>query len=272
MTDTADASAQAPEAAVLLTRSGPVHQIVLNRPARLNAINPEMRDLLTSTIQQADRDKDSRVIVITGAGRGFCAGGDLKGMVGQMSFGEAGRKRVLSGGRDLVDALLRAEKPLIAMVNGPAIGLGATIALLCDLVVMADGATIGDRHVNAGLVAGDGGALAWPLLIGPSKAKYYLMTGRLLDAKEAERIGLVSRAVPADDLRAEVAALADELAGLPPYAVQATKVSVNRILQAVAGVVVDSSLAYEHLSMHTDDHQEAVAAWVEKRPGNYVGR
>lgn len=256
---------------VLLTRTGPVHVITLNRPDRLNAIDPDMHELLEQTLREADRSDDSRVIVITGAGRGFCAGGDVKGMVGKTSFGKPGRKRVLSMGRHLVDTLIRTEKPLIAMVNGVAVGLGATIALLSDVVVMARDAKIGDRHVNVGLVAGDGGAVIWPLLIGPAKAKLHLMTGRLVDAEEAERLGLIWKAVPADELDTEVMALAAEIAALPPYAVQATKSAINRALQAMSGVVLDTSLAYEHLSMHTADHQEALAAWAEKRAGTYVG-
>jgi len=256
---------------VLLERRGAVHLITLNRPDRLNAIDPEMHELLEHTIREADRDDESRVIVITGAGRGFCAGGDVKGMVGSTSFGKPGRKRVLTAGRDLIDVLVRTEKPIIAMVNGVAAGLGATIALFCDIQFMAEEAKIGDRHVNVGLVAGDGGAAIWPLLIGPSKAKLYLMTGRLIGGTEAAALGLVTRALPADRLEAEVFALADELATLPPYAVQATKASVNRAIAASVGTTLDVSLAYEHLSMHTVDHQEALRAWSEKRPGNYVG-
>jgi enoyl-CoA hydratase len=259
------------EKSVLLDRVGHVHVITLNRPERLNAVDPDMRDLLEQTIRAADRDDDSRVVVITGAGRGFCSGGDTKALKAS-SFAGAGRKRVLSPGRDLVDTIIRTEKPIIAMVNGAAVGLGATIALLCDVVLMADGATIGDRHVNVGLVAGDGGAVIWPLLIGPARAKLHLMTGRMITAADAERMGLIWKAVPADTLNAEVMALADELAALPPYAVQATKASINRSLAAASGVVLDASLAYEHMSMHTADHQEALAAWSEKRSGNYVGQ
>jgi enoyl-CoA hydratase len=260
------------EKSVLLSRQGAVHRITLNKPDRLNAIDPDMHVLLERTIREADADEESRVIVLAGAGRGFCSGGDTKGMVGKTSFGKPGRKRVQSLGRHLVDTMLRTEKPMIAMVNGVAAGLGATIALLCDVVFMSEQASIGDRHVNVGIVAGDGGAFVWPLLLGPAAAKYYLMTGRLIEATEAERKGLIWKAVPADELENEVMALADELAALPPYAVQATKVSVNRLVASAASVVFDASLGYEHLSMHTDDHQEALAAWAEKRRGIYRGR
>jgi enoyl-CoA hydratase len=258
---------------VVLSTEGRISVITLNRPERLNAINLSTHLLLAKRLKEADRDPHTRVVVLTGAGRGFCSGGDVKDMVGRDSFGiEEGRKAVLSPGRDLVDTMVRMEKPLIAMVNGVAVGLGATIALLADVVMMADEASIGDRHVSVGLVAGDGGALIWPLLVGPSRAKEFLMTGRMIKGPEAERLGLVSRSVPLADLRGAVMELAEELAGLPPYAVQATKASVNRILAAVSGLVLDTSLAYEHLSMKMEDHQEALRARAEGRPGEYVGR
>lgn len=245
--------------------------ITLNRPAQLNAIDLETHVLLQQTIQRADRDPANRVVVITGEGRGFCAGGDTTRM-GSGRFGSDDRHAVLSPGRHLVDTMVATEKPFIAMVNGPAVGLGATIALFCDIVVIADEAKIGDRHVNIGLVAGDGGAVIWPALIGVARAKECLMTGRLLGGAEAERIGLVSRSVPLAELRATVLALAEELAALPPYALQATKASINKHLAASSALVLDASLAYEHLSMKTEDHQEAVRARSEKRPGTFTGR
>lgn len=255
--------------AVLYRTEGHIGYITLNRPEKLNAIDVDMHLLLEDTIRRADRDPDTRVIVITGAGRGFCAGGDTTSMDG--SFAEKGRNAVLSPGRRLIDTLVSTEKPLIAQVNGPAAGLGATIALFCDITVMADEAKIGDRHVNVGLVAGDGGAVIWPLLIGVAKAKEFLLTGRLVHGPEAERIGLVSRSVPLADLESTVRELAGELAALPPYAVQASKVSVNKIVQATSDLVLDASLAFEHLSMKTDDHREAVAARNERRTATYTG-
>ena len=121
-------------------------------------------------------------------------------------------------------------------------------------------------------MAGDGGVIIWPALIGVAKAKEFLMTGRLIGGPEAERIGLVSRSVPSDELHETVLSLAEELASLPPYALQATKASINKIVAAMTGLVLDTSLAYEHLSMKTEDHREALRARAEKRPGNYTGR
>jgi len=258
------------EQTVVHRRHGRVSVVTLNRPERLNAINPDTHRRLRSVLQEADLDPETRVIVLTGAGKAFCAGGDVKEMIGKDNFG--GDARVLSVGRDLIDAMVRIEKPLVAMVNGAAVGLGATIALMCDITYLSDQARIGDRHVNVGLVAGDGGAAIWPLLVGPSRAKEYLLTGRLLSAQEAVDMGLVSRAVPADQLETVVMELAEEIASLPPYAVRATKASINKMIQSNVAQILDLSLAYEHLSMKSADHREAVQAFVERRPGTYTGR
>jgi len=258
------------DSSVLCRRQGSVSVVTLNRPGRLNAINPDTHRRLRAVLQEADLDRDTKVIVLTGAGRAFCAGGDVKEMIGKDNFG--GKDRVLSVGRDLIDLMVRIEKPLIAMVNGVAVGLGATIALMCDIVYLSEEARIGDRHVNVGLVAGDGGCAIWPMLIGPSRAKEYLLTGRLLSAREAVEIGLVSRAVPADQLETVVMDLAEEIAALPPYAVRATKASINKMIQLNVAQVLDLSLAYEHLSMKTADHQEALRAFAQRRPATYTGR
>lgn len=257
------------EPSVVLETDGHIARVTLNRPESMNAIDPPTNVLLQDTLRRADLDAASRVIVLTGAGRAFCAGGDVKAMRGKTVYGRA--DRVLSLGRDLIDTLMRIEKPLIAQVNGPAVGLGATIALYCDIVYMATEARIGDRHVNVGLVAGDGGSAIWPLLVGPARAKELLLTGRLLGGEEAERMGVVSRAVPAAQLGDVVRELAEELAALPPYAVRATKTSINKMIQLQAAQIMDLSLAYEHLSMKQEDHQEALRAFAEKRPGSYTG-
>lgn len=271
MTDTATPHTEESTETVLLSARDGVSWVTLNRPDRLNAIDLGTHLLLKEVLEKADADPDTQVIVLTGTGRAFCAGGDVKGMQGKNSFGTSS-VHVHSPGKHLIDAMVRLEKPIIAMVNGVAVGLGATIALMADIVIMAEDAKIGDRHVNVGLVAGDGGAVIWPLLIGVARAKEYLMTGRMLTGAQAADIGLVSRAVPRDRLEAEVLELAGELAALPPYAVRATKLSVNRILSATQAVALDVSLAYEHLSMKTQDHQEAIAAWQEGRQGVYTGR
>lgn len=257
---------------VTLEHRGDVSTVTLNRPDALNAIDVGTHHLLQDLLKQADDEPSTRVIVLRGAGKAFSAGGDVKGMLGKTYYGNDDRPEVHAPGVGLINTLVGLQKPIIAQVHGVAVGLGATIALFCDIVVLADTASIGDRHVNVGLVAGDGGAVIWPLLIGPSRAKLYLMTGRMIPAIEAERMGLITLAVPEADLETTVADLASELAGLPPYAVRATKLSVNKTIEAATSLILETSLAYEHLSMRMDDHQEAVRAFLERRPGNYTGR
>lgn len=249
---------------------GGIALVTLNRPERLNAVSPDMHHELQELFGEIDADPDTNVVVLTGAGRGFCAGGDTKTMATRHA-NQAEQLRVYTRGRHLITGMLAVEKPLIAMVNGPAAGLGATIALFCDVVFVAEEATVGDRHVNVGLVAGDGGAVAWPLLVGPLRAKELLMTGRMLTGAEAAEMGLVNRVVPAENLATETMNFAKEVAAQPPYAVRATKASINRYVQLINSHVLDSSLAWERISMKTEDHQEALRAHAEKRVGSYRG-
>src|SRR3712207_3913495 len=183
--------------------------LTLNRPERLNAVNGQMHTELAHIFLDVDRDQESNAVVITGEGRAFCAGGDVSGMTS-----ESGSNLIREGVRvrgeahQLVEGLLAIEKPMISMVNGPAVGLCATIALLCDVIVAAEDARLGDTHVNVGLVAGDGGAVIWPLLVGVARAKEYLMTGKLITGTEAAAMGLVNHAVPREELRSFTMALA----------------------------------------------------------------
>jgi enoyl-CoA hydratase/carnithine racemase len=156
-------------------------------------------------------------------------------------------------------------------MNGDAIGLGATLALLGDVVIAAEQARLADTHVKIGLVAGDGGAIIWPLLVGVHRAKEYLMTGDFVSAPEAERIGLVNRVLPVDEVLPAAMELAERLANSATWAVRWTKASVNKILREHLNLVLDASLAYESLSSGTADHQEATRAFMEKRPPNFTG-
>ena len=174
--------------------------------------------------------------------------------------------------KQLIWDLVDCEVPIVAAVNGPAMGLGASIALLCDVVFMADTATIGDPHVKVGVVAGDGGAVIWPLLVGPARAKQYLLTGDPVSAAEAESIGLVNRVVPAADLEREAMAFAARLAAGAPLAVRYTKLAVNKLVKDALNVAFDTSTALELVTFRSDDHQEALAALREKRPPAFKGR
>jgi len=168
--------------------------------------------------------------------------------------------------------MLDLDKPIIAAVNGAAVGLGATIALFCDIIIAAETARFGDTHVRAGVVAGDGGAVMWPLLVGPAKAKELLMTGDIIDAKEAERIGLVNKVVPLADLLPTARELARRLANGPTLAIAWTKHSINKRIKQDVNLLIDASLASENLTFLTEDHKEAARAFVEKREPKFKGR
>ena len=242
-----------------VSRRGEVSVVLLNRPDRLNAFDGDMTTALMTAVSEADNDPDTKAIVITGAGRAFSAGGDVR------SFGTNVDTRVNRRGWHLANLMLRVEKPTIAMVNGPAVGLGASIALFADMAIAAEDARIGDTHINVGLVPGDGGAVIWPLLIGPPRAKEMLMTGRLLSGIEAERLGLVNYAVPGDQLRARTLELATEIARQPTYAVRATKFAINRHIKAAMNNTMDVALALELISLASEEHREAAREFVRSR-------
>lgn len=247
-----------------------VATVTLNRPESLNAVNTAMHRELEELFLQVQKDGDVKAVVLTGSGRAFCAGGDVKDMAEEKDGRPAGIFD--SGARQLAMNLVSIEKPVIAAVNGVAVGLGATIALLCDVVFMADTARIGDPHVKVGLVPGDGGAVIWPLLVGPARAKEYLMTGDLLSAHEAERIGLVNHVVPGDKVLAEAQALATRLAKGATLAIRLAKISVQRAVIRAMQDTLDTSLALEAITGYSQDHAEAVKAFAEKREPRFQGR
>lgn len=253
-----------------LHREGRVLHAVLNRPETLNAVDMAMHDELHHLVEFAAGDDETRVLVLTGAGKAFCAGGDAAAVQETIDnpklFLEGAEK-----GKKLVHAILDCPKPIIAKVNGAAMGLGATIALFCDITIAADHARIADPHVKFGLPAGDGGAVIWPALIGFNRAKRYLLTGDSLSGAEAAAIGLIDSAVPAAELDAAVETLAQRIAAGAPQAVQMTKASVNIELKQIAQRVLDASFALEALAARSKDHQEAITAFIEKRAPNFTG-
>ena len=177
-------------------------RVTLNRPDRLNALDKPMHKELRALYENIAHDTDARVVVITGAGRAFCVGADFQQMQDNLAAGgyPDGRPDMLGDGADIARGILRVRQPMIAMVNGHALGIGATLALFCDVVFMSSAARIGDPHVQAGLVAGDGGCVLWPMLLGINRAKEYLMTGDLLSAADADRLGLVNHVVEPEQL------------------------------------------------------------------------
>lgn len=245
--------------ALSLSREGRRLTIALDRPDVLNAFNRVMHVELIEALRFAASDEGSDVIVLTGAGRAFSAGGDLDQMQAVIADPPSFDREAADAKR-LVFALLDIEKPVIARVNGPAVGLGATIALLCDVSFVAESARIGDPHVAVGLVAGDGGAVIWPQLIGFARAKEYLMTGKLLTAAEAAAIGLVNHSVPDAELDAKVDGFCDQLLDGATQAIRWTKTTINLELKRVAHAVMDAGIAYEALSVRTPEHKRRVEA------------
>jgi enoyl-CoA hydratase len=236
----------------------------------VNAVDAAMHADLARVFVDLQRDPDSDIIVLTGRGRAFCAGGDFDWFQEQINdpstFRDIGHEA-----KCIVFGLLDLEKPIICRMNGAAAGLGATVALLCDVIVADEAAKIGDPHVKVGLVAGDGGAVIWPQLIGFARAKEFLMTGDLMTGKRAAEIGLVNYAVPAAELDAKVGELVEKIAGNPRWAVRWTKTVMNIQLRDIATKLMDASIAYEMASNMTADRREAVAAFVEKRKPKLTG-
>lgn len=241
-----------------------------NRPESLNAIEGIAHRELARFFTELAADPLTDVVILSGVGRAFSAGGDLD-YIQQMA--DEPRKFLddMADVKRLVFGMLDCPQPIIAKLNGPAVGLGATIALLCDVIFAAPAVKIGDPHVKVGFAAGDGGAFIWPHLVGHARAKEYLMTGRLLSSEEAERIGLINHVVPAADLDRVVEEFAQELLHGARRAIQWTKLSVNIGLKQLALSLLDTSLAYEALSNVTADHREAVRALRDKRTPRFTG-
>jgi enoyl-CoA hydratase len=246
-------------------RTGRVLTISINLPDKLNAVTHQLHEEMARVFDEATDDKDSDIVMLTGAGKVFCAGGDLNWLHGELQDGFppfAGEVRTM---KRIVQSLLDCPKPVIARVNGDAMGFGASIALLCDIVIAVDTARFADPHVKLGLTAGDGGALIWPQLIGYAKAKHYLLTGEPLGAVEAERLGLITFVIPAAEFDGYVEKYAERLARGAQGAIRYTKMTANIPLRQLIPSVFEAGAAYEGLSKHTADYREGVSAFVEKR-------
>lgn len=248
---------------LLVTRDGRRLTITMNRPEVLNAFGGPMHREIIDALAFARDDDGSDVVVITGAGRAFSAGGDIAGMrrvIDDPGLFDAEAEEA----KLLIFTLLDIEKPVIARINGPAIGLGATIALFCDVTFAAETAKIGDPHVAIGLVAGDGGAIIWPALIGLHRAKEFLLTGETLSAQKAGEIGLVNHVLPDDDLDEAVDAFCAKLLGGATQVIRWTKVVMNLELKRLAHALMEPGIAYESLSVRTDEHKARVEAFLAK--------
>lgn len=239
----------------------------LNRPETRNAITAQMHGEMTRLPVEFDCDPVARVLVIAASGRDFCVGLDLTNRPSAKDTGSWVRE-----GRQVVDRMIDCEKPIISVVRGYAVGFGANFALLADVVYAGRSAIFADTHVNNGVGAGDGGQLIWPLLIGVSRAKYYLMTGEKVPADVAERIGLVTFVEDDDKVLNAALALAQRWAAGPRQAIHASKAGITAYLKLLNSIIQPVAMRAESLTLLSEDRQEAAAAFREKRPPAFQGR
>ena len=258
---------------IVYTVSGQVAYVTLNRPEALNAITPAQRDRLISLLTEASADPAVRALVLTGTGRGFCAGADLRGggASEERTAGDVARV-IRQGAQRLIAAVLDCEKPVIAAVNGTAAGLGAHLALACDLVLAAESARFIEVFVRRGLVPDGGGAYLLPRLLGPQRAKELMFFGDAVSAADAERLGLVNRVVPDEELEKTAREWAERLATGPTRALALTKQLVNASLDSDRATAFAAEAAAQEINMTTEDAREGVAAFVERRSPEYRGR
>lgn len=256
---------------LLLTLENRILTITLNRPEQLNATDEIMHTEISNIFHEINGEQDIDVVILTGAGKAFSAGGGYDSMLLTIDNPQRWDRMAIEAKR-IVFSMLDCQKPVIAKVNGHAVGFGCTLALYADLVFMNETAKIGDPHVNIGYVAGDGGAAIWAQRIGYTKAKEYLFTGDLLTGKQAAEIGLINHALPLGELDATVQACAEKLAAKPAKALQWTKLTMNVGMKQVAHPVMEAGIAYEYLSVRTEDHREAVTAMRDKRTPQFKGR
>ncbi len=220
----------APTPHVIVEREGPLAIITLNNPEMMNAFLDDMHEAMREIWWDLAEDDSVRAVVLTGAGKAFSAGGDIPSFIKSYEDPDY-RRRSLRGAKRLMEAQAEFPKPVVAAVNGAAVGLGCNVALCCDIVFMADTAFLADTHVSIGLVCGDGGAVFWPLLMGLLKCKEYLLTGDRIPAAKALELGLANRVVPRDELMDQAKAFATKLAAQPHQAIQETKRALNLHLQ-----------------------------------------
>ena len=238
--------------------------ITINRPEVMNATNARLHWELTQVWDTVAADDDTNVVVVTGAGKAFSAGGDLNWVEGQVGD-PAGVQRIQKEAADIVYRLLALEKPVISAINGVAVGAGLAVALMADISVMSETAKFTDGHVKLGVGAGDHAAIIWPLLCGMSKAKYYLMTAEFINGVEAERMGMVSLCLPLEEVLPKAMEIADKLAAGSQQAIRGTKSTLNGWMQ-MASPIFDISLRMEMLCFLGEDAAEGIAAVKEKRP------
>lgn len=257
---------------ILYITDGHVAKIVFNRPEAFNALSKKMITEIGQALDEAEKNDEIRVVIITGSGKAFCTGTDLKFARKELSTPWASQEFFRFINKSLVTRIEELNKPVIAAVNGLALAGGFEIMLASDLAVASEEALIGDQHINVGLVAGAGGTQRLMRLIGGRKAKELLFTGKRVTGKEAERIGLVNYAVPADQLEATVKELAREISEKSPIALRITKALTNKALQVDSSLATELEIMSSALNTSSEDYREGMQAFNEKRKPVFKGR
>jgi 2-(1,2-epoxy-1,2-dihydrophenyl)acetyl-CoA isomerase len=256
---------------LVLDRSGSIATITLNRPDARNALDMVMRRELVAVLDEIESDASARVVVLSGAGGHFCSGGDVKTMRDKRHTAAEGRARVELLNR-MVLRLVDFPRPTIAMVDGYAVGAGSNLALCCDLIVASDRAKFGELFWKIGLVPDGGGTWLLPRVVGMARAKELIFTADIIDADEAARIGLVNRVVPVAELEKTVHALAEKIAAGPPGVLRMAKHMVNRAATSDLAAALDLEAFSQGMAIASEDHQEGLAAFFDKRPPRFTGR
>jgi enoyl-CoA hydratase/carnithine racemase len=246
-----------------IEHDGPVAVVTMNNPEIRNAFVDAMHVAMREVWVHLALDRSVRTVVLTGAGKAFSAGGHIPNFI--LDYDDPLRRREsLRGARRLLDAMAEFPKPVVAAVNGAAVGLGCSVAVSCDVVYIAESAFMSDPHVSIGLVAGDGGAVTWPLLMSILKAKYYLLTGERIPAAECVELGLANFVVPDGELMSSAVELAHRLAKQPQQALEETKRAINLHVQAAIQRVAPYAFAAESESFSTDDIRRTVETFKSK--------
>ncbi len=264
---------------ILLKKENLIATITLNRPDRLNAVTPKMASELLAALDDVDKDDEARVLVLTGSGKGFCAGADVGGMTGgsQEGMGTARNAEEMRRYHSRVVGRIclgfqKLQKPTIAMINGVAVGGGFDLALACDMRVGSKNARFRNAFVKIGLFPGWGGTWLYPRVMGLGKAFEYLFTGDFLEAEEAEKLGVLNKLVAPENLEKETMALARKIALGPPIASRLMKLQAYKGLQMDMETALEMAAACETITLTSEDHKEGVAAFREKREAQFKGR
>jgi enoyl-CoA hydratase len=254
-----------------ITRQGKILTVAFNRPDLRNATNATMHRELVRVFPQISQDPETNVVILTGEGKAFSAGGDI----GQMQYDldhPARWQEAMAEARAILIGMINCDRPIIARINGAAVGLGSTLALMCDITIATETAKIADPHVNVGMTAGDGGSILWPVLAGHAKARLLLLTGEVITGRQAADIGLITEAVPAEALDARVNQIAEKIANGAQIAIRTTKRAMNMSLRKQIEAEIDAHLGLETMSYLSEDHRIAVKAFHDGTPPVFKGR